>query len=59
MRFLIDDNGIITPLDGLLTEEEQRLIVGIIEDEMQIVDFKIVYPEHDRELMKSVLKKLR
>lgn len=59
MRFLIDDNGKITPLDGLLTEEEQKLIVGIIEDEMQIVDFNIVYPEHDRELMKSILKKLR
>ena len=59
MRFLIDDNGKITPLDGLLTEDEQRLIVGIIEDEMQIDDFNIVYPEHDRELMKSILKKLR
>ena len=59
MRFLIDDNGKITPLDGLLTEEEQKLIVGIIEDEMQIDDFNTAYLEHDRELMKSILKKLR
>jgi len=59
MRFLIDDNGKITPLDELLTEEEQKLIVGIIEDEMHIVDFYSAYPEHDRELMKSILKKLR
>ena len=59
MRFLIDDNGKITPLDGLLTEEEQKLIVWIIEDEMQIDDFNTAYPEHYRELMKSILKKLR
>ena len=59
MRFLIDDNGKITPLDGLLTEDEQKLIVRIIEDEMQIDDFNIVYPEHDRELISSILKKLR
>ena len=59
MRFLIDDNGKITPLDGLLTEDEQKLIVGIIEYEMQIDDFNIVYPKHDIELMNSILKKLR
>ena len=58
MRFLIDDNGKWTPLDKLLTEEEQKLIVGIIEDEMQKDDFTDAYPEHDRELMKVIIKKL-
>ena len=59
MRLLIDDNGKITPLDKLLTDEEQKLIVGIIEDEMQIDDFETAYPEHDRDLMKSIIKKLK
>ncbi len=59
MRLLIDDNGKITPLDKLLTDEEQKLIVGIIENEMKIDDLVAAYPEHDRDLMKSIIKKLK
>jgi len=43
----------------MLTDEEKKLIVGIIEDEMQIIDFVFVYSKHDQELMLSILEKLR
>ena len=43
----------------MFTDEEKKMILGIIEDEINMVDFEYVYPENDKELIKRIYEKLK
>ena len=43
----------------MLTQEEKNVIIGLIEDEMQMDDFETAYPQRMRELLLSALEKLK
>ena len=43
----------------MLTQEEKNVIIGLIEDEMQMDDWETAYPQQMRELLLSALKKLK
>lgn len=43
----------------MLTDDEKMVLIGLIEDEMQIVDYESVYPKDTRELLESALRKLK
>ena len=43
----------------MLTQEEKNVIIGLIEDEMQMDDWETAYPQQMRELLLSALEKLK